>query len=54
MIDVIFALLILLTTLTSTFDLLIQTSKFKDKTINRVEITLEENMAYEESIQDLF
>lgn len=54
MIDIIISLLILSTTLTSTYDLLIKTVKFKESTITRVELLLEENEVYEKNIQDLF
>ncbi len=54
MIDVIISLLILCTTLTSTYDLIIKTVKFKDSTITRVELLLEENEVYEKDIQDIF
>ncbi len=54
MIDVLIALLILSVTLTSTYDLVIKTAKFKDKTVAKVELLLEENEVYEKDIQDLF
>ncbi len=54
MIDIIIALLILCTTLTSTYELIIKTGKFKESTIQNVDILLEKNEIYEKDIQDLF
>lgn len=53
MIDAVISLFILLLTLTSSYELLINTNNFKEKTLKKLEIVLEESETYEKSLEDL-
>lgn len=54
MIDAIISLFILFLTLTSTYELFINTNRFKDTVIDRAELVHKESVEYEKSISDLF
>lgn len=54
MIDLILSLFILLLTFSTSFDLLINTRKMKERVIYKVTIELKESECYEKTLSELF
>lgn len=54
MIDVVISLTILFLTLSSSYDLLVNTNRYRERVLESVEMTLEESETYEKSLENLF